>query len=240
MADEIETVSPLAMSAFKRDNQTSAQMLGRIPSMTWRTLHSRSYLSFEVHQRDIVCAAVRYRPSPASHQKVVAQLREETGIDYPVDLPLDVIGSLCGFGFSRERDLVRNLDAPEQPGYLLGGIRVCAALWSGDLRSTMRLRDFADHADGEVRLTLARVAQWYGYRFLFEELSLAETDPELLGQFEYLQVTLGSDGGDPYNAFDDYFSGSPIMVDRQGNPVEVDNPPNWDDDEDYDDEEDDE
>jgi hypothetical protein len=180
---------------------------------------------------------VQYRTSPASHQKVVAQLRAETGIDYPVDLPLDVIGALGGFGFNRERDLLANLEAPEQPGHLLGGIRVCAALWSGDLRSTMRLREFADHADPEVRLTLARVAQWYGYRFLFEELSLAETDPDLLGRFEYLQITLGSDGGDPYNAFDDYFSGSAIMIDQQGEPVEVENRADWDDDE-YDDEED--
>jgi hypothetical protein len=59
-----------AITGFKRRNHTSAQMLGRIPSMTWRTVHSRSYVSFEIHQRDIVCAAVHYRPSPESHQKV--------------------------------------------------------------------------------------------------------------------------------------------------------------------------
>ena len=234
MADDVEPVSPLVMSAFKRQNQTSAQLLGRIPSMTWRTLHSRSYVSFEVHQRDIVCAAVHYRPSPASHRNVVAQLRQETGIDYPVDLPLDVIGTLGGFGFSREQDLIGNLDDPETPDHLMGSMRVLAALWSGNLRHTLRLRRFAADTDPEVRMALARIANWYGYRFLFEDLALTETDPGLLERFECLQVTLGSDGGDRYNAFGDYFSGSPIMVDYNGDAVEVEHPEAWDDDEDED------
>jgi hypothetical protein len=237
MKDHVEPVSPLVMTAFKRNNMTGAQMIGRIPSMTWRTLHSRSYVSFEVHQRDLLCAAVRYRSSPESHQRVVARLNDEFGMDFPVDMPLDAIGTLTGFEFGRERVLGHYLTEPETPGHLAAGLRVFAALWSGDLRETLRLRAFAGHEAPQVRASLCRLANWYGYRFLLEDLAFASTDPDAVSQLEYLQLTLGSDEGDNYNAFDDYFSGVPVMVDRNGEAVATVNPPGRDDDEDYEEDE---
>lgn len=240
VSDDVEQVTPIGMLAFNHDHLTKAQQIGRIPSMTWRTLHSRSYVSFEIHQRDIVCAAVRYRPSPASHQKTVAQLNDELNADFPVDMPLDAIGTLTGFNFSRERGLVNNLTEPENTDYLIGGLRIFAALWSGDLRETQRLRAYTDHPDVKVRIALASIASWYGYQFLLQDLALTETDPDLIDELEDLQITVGSGPGDNYNAFGDYFDGSPVMVDHNGQPVGMVNPPDWDDDEEYEDDEDDE
>jgi hypothetical protein len=237
MSDAPGEAGPIGMLAFKNDYLTGAQRIGRVPSMTWRTLHSRSYVSFEVHQRDVVCAAVRYRPSPASHQKVVAQINEELNGDFPVDMPLDAIGALTGFNFARESGLIDNLTEPESTEYLIGGLRAFAALWSGDLRQTRRLREFTDHPDTEVRLTLARIATWYCYRFLLQDLALAETDPDLIDELETMQMRLGSGPGDNYNAFGDYFSETPVMVDSDGHAVEVVNPPDWDDDYEDDEEE---
>jgi len=108
LRDDMPAASPLVLVAASRRGGHKQQRLGRVPSMTWRTVHSRSYLSFEIHMRELVCAAVRYRPAPNSHQAVVAELNETFGTTFPTDLPLDVIGALTGFGYNREVDLAAN------------------------------------------------------------------------------------------------------------------------------------
>lgn len=225
LRDDIGFVSPLVIAAASRNGNAKAQRLGRIPSMTWRTVHSRSYLSFEVHGRHAICAAVRYRPSPASHHPVVARLNQQLGRDFPHDLPLDAIGALNGFQFTSERQLAGALRDPEDPARLATAIHIHAALWAGDLQRTRRLREFAARPEPEVRLKLGQVAFWYGYRWLAEELALTETDPALREQLEDLVIQGGT--ADTYNAFDDYFAGVPMMVDDSGAPVET-----WSDDHD--------
>lgn len=201
------------------------QRLGRVPSMTWRTLHSRSQLSIEIHTREIVCAAVRYRPSPPSHRAVVRRINEVHGERYPEDLPLDVVGVLAGWEFDVEDDLAHNLDDPDDPDAVSAGLRCLAALWHGDLRRSLALREWAAHPDPAVRANLAMIAHSYGYRFLMQELTLTEPDAG-----ELARLLDHEPGPDAFNAFDDDFGGAAIMVDEDGDPVAT-----WDDDEDDDD-----
>ncbi|ADD43975.1 hypothetical protein [Stackebrandtia nassauensis] len=218
--DDFEAVSPLAMSAFDRERNTKSQLLGRVPSMTWRTLHSRSHLSFEVHSRNVVCVGVRYRPSPVSHHAVVKRINEAFKMGYPLDLPLDVVGALTCFDFLTEDDLEHHLTEPESTGHLASAIRVHAALWHGNLRRSLRLREFAAHPEPSVRNAVLRVAADYNYRFLFEEAALVAASDEPAERLEHFLIV----GGDPdnYNAFGDSFAGQqPIMVDKEGNPVNV-------------------
>ncbi|MGA8112878.1 MAG: hypothetical protein WCA46_04350 [Actinocatenispora sp.] len=231
LRDDVGAVSPLTMMALGRAD--SAQRLGMVPSMTWRTLHSRSYLSIEVHGQELVCASVRYRPSPASHRGVVARLNERTGRTWPEDLPLDVIGALTGYGFDRADDLAHNLEHPDR---IASMVWVLAALWQGDLRRTRRLREYATHPDPAVRRAVVRMASWYNYRFLLYDVALVETDPETLGRIDEV-LTTGGNGPDTFNAFQEYFgNGAPVLVDFDGTAV-----PTWsdgDDDEDGTDDED--
>lgn len=216
---DVDYESPQAVLTAANQRNIQAQLLGRIPSKTWRTLHSRSYLSFEVHTRDVVCVSVRYRPSPSSHHSVVAALNSEYDSHFPADLPLDVVGALAGFQYAREHHLIHNLTQPEHSQQLSAAIRIFAALWSGDLQQTFQLREFCKHEDPDVRLALARVASWYGYRFLLEEIALAETAPDTIASLESL-IIQGSKA-DVFNAFADDFEDRPVIVDRNGEHVET-------------------
>lgn len=218
--DDFEAMAPLVLGAYEREHRLKAQRLGWVPSMSWRTLHSRSILSFEIHARALVCAAVRYRPTPKSHHPVVERINSALNLGYPVDLPLDVVGALTCMDFQTADDLAHLLDEPESDQHLATAIQVFGALWHGDLRSTLRLREFAGHTEPSVRHAVLRVAADYNYRFLIEEVMLTTTDPESLEQLEeYLVVGTNPDN---YNAFGDDFAGQqPVMIDKEGNPVEV-------------------
>lgn len=218
--DDFEAVSPLEMGAYEQQHQLKAQLLGRVPSMTWRALHSRALLSFEIHARGLVFAAVRYRPTPKSHHVVVERLNAALDMNYPLDLPLDVLGALTCFDFLTEPDLAHLLDEPESGQHLATALHVYAALWHGDVRATLRLREFVAHPEPEVRRAVRRVAADYNYRFLFEEAALADPRAEDLEQLERFLIF----GGEPdnYNAFGDHFAGQqPVMVDKEGREVEV-------------------
>jgi len=114
-------------------------------------------------------------------------------------------------------------------------LKALAALWCGDLRSTLRLREYADHPEPVVRRALALVGQWYNYQFLLAEVLLAEDDPRLVAILENL--VLYGPAPDAFNAFDDHFDRVALYVDDDGNPVEVDRRPSGDD-EDHDKDED--
>lgn len=228
LRDDIGSVSPIVALAVARNGGHKQQRIGRIPSMTWRTMHSRSYLSIEIHQRSLVCAAVRYRPAPPAHQAVVAAVNERFDTWFPADLPLDVIGALTGYYYSDEADLIGNLTDPEDPDQLALGLRIISALRCGDLRRTLRIREYASHQEPVVRLALAQIADWYNYRFLFEDLLRHETDPTIAAAITD-RLLRGSDP-DAYNAFGDFFDGEPLYVDEDGNGVAVAD--RWSDDED--------
>lgn len=218
--DDFTALSPLELGGYERQHRLKSQRLGWVPSMSWRTLHSRSILSFEIHARALVCAAVRYRPTPKSHHTVVERINAELNLDYPLDLPLDVVGALTCLNFQSAAELEDNLTDPGSDEHLATAIQVFGALWHGDLRATLRLRQYATHPDSSVRHAVLRVAADYNYRFLFEEVALVTTDPESMEQLaDYLII--GTDP-DNYNAFGDHFDGQvPVMIDKEGNPVEV-------------------
>ncbi|WP_415645850.1 hypothetical protein [Stackebrandtia soli] len=172
---------------------------GRIPSRTWRTAQSRSYVSIEIHNRQIVCAAVRYRPTPVHQHPIVAAFNEATGSDHPHDLPLDVVGALTGFDLTTKRGLEHaETSTPEETATV---VRILAALASGDLASATRLRDYVDHPEPGVRLALAGTAAWYGYRFLLDELAHHEPDPQLRIELEALIIE--GTRPDRHDPFDD-------------------------------------
>ena len=193
------------------------QRLGRVPSMTWRTVHSRSHLSIEIHTREVVCAAVRYRPTPPAHRAVVRRINEVHGGRYPEDLPLDVLGVLAGWNFAVEEDLVHALDDPDDAAAVGAGLRCLAALWHGDLRRCLELREWAAHPDPGVRANLTMIAHSYGHRFLLQELALNATDTDELAGLE--ELLDHAPEPDAFNAFRDDLGGAPIMVDDDGEPV---------------------
>jgi len=234
---DIGAVKPLELMAATKGSLT--QRLGRVPSMTWRMAQSQAYVSIEIHGRELVCAAVRYVPTPASHQATVARLNTDFGTAYPVDLPLDAIGVLTGFDWDTEETLAANLGPDASVGQVAAMVRVMYALRSGDLGGTLALREYARHPEWDVRLALLRVAGWYGDQFMLYEVLCAEQEPDRRTRIENL-IQQGGFGPDTYNAFDDYFSGEPIIVDGAGEPVAAwrDDEDDEDTDDEYDDEED--
>lgn len=230
---DIGAVKPLEMMAATKGKL--AQRLGRVPSMTWRMLQSQAYLSIEIHARQLVCAAVRYVPAPASHQATVRRVNADFETAYPEDLPLDVIGALTGFDWETEQTLAHNLGPDATAGQIAAMVRVMYALRHGDLGATLALRDYARHPAATVRAATVNAAAWYGDTFMAYEMLVGETDPVAREQLLDL-IERGVPGPDTYNAFDDYFSGAPVIVDGSGDPVEA-----WrDDDSDEDDEEEEE
>ncbi|MGH8876549.1 MAG: hypothetical protein ACRD0P_04275 [Stackebrandtia sp.] len=212
--------TPRDTAAYEQASNVKSQQLGRIPSMTWRTLHSRSYLSFEMHLSALACAAVRYRPSPAGHHAVVERVNAALDLDFPLDLPLDAVGALSCLEFIAAADIEAQLEAPESIDHLASTIAAYTALHHGDLAATTRLRDFARHPDPAVRGIVLVMAGAYDYRYLAEELALAGFDEDPVPHFELLQLN----GAEPsvYNAFGERLAEQhPIMVDGGGNPVEV-------------------
>lgn len=225
---DVGFVKPLELMAATKGSLT--QRLGRVPSMTWRMMQSQAYLSIEMHARYLVCAAARYVPTPASHRATVARLNADFGSRYPEDLPLDVIGALTGFDWHTEESLARDLGEDAAAGDVAELVRVRYALRYGDLRQTLALREYARHPEPEVREALLYGAGWYGDQFMLYELLATEPDAAARARIQQV-IEQGGFGPDTYNAFNDYFSGEPVIVDRAGEPVAA-----WRDDDEYDDE----
>ena len=227
LPDDIEPASPLVHSATIDSYRRGQQMLGRVPSMTWRSLHSRSYVSFEIHTRGLVCVRLSYRPAPASHQAVIARCNTAFGLNVLPDLPLDVAGALTGFSYSTEADIIVNVTHPRSPGQLAEGLRLFAAMADGDLEKMMMLRQYASHPEREVRLSVAKIANWYNLGFLFYEVALASADdPDMLDAAEDL-IQVGADP-DNTNVFGDTFHAYPMFVGEDGHT----DPGEWPDEED--------
>lgn len=192
----------------------SQQMLGRVPSKTWRAMHSGSYMSLEIHGRTLVCVRLSYRPAPASHQAVVARCNADFGLDLPADLPLDVVGALTCFPYNTEADIIHNITRPDSPDQLAGGLRAVAALAEGDLEKMMMLRQYASHPDRAVRLSVLKIANSYNLPFLLEEIALAsEGDADILETVDYLiERDIRPDN---QNMFRDHLPG-PVFVGEDG------------------------
>jgi hypothetical protein len=88
--------------------QTAAMDPQRVPSESYRTMHSRSIITLEQTRMGFVIEA-KFRPSP--HPDAVRALNARFETSFPEDLPLDCVGVLMHFaGSLTAEELVRSID----------------------------------------------------------------------------------------------------------------------------------
>lgn len=191
-----EQLSPLAGVVLQR--RYGKQRRGRVPAMTWQTVHSGSYISFEAHRGGPVVICARYLPS--RHVEVVERINSGFGTAYPVELPVDVIAALLGFSLS---SAARFLGPDSDPADVAAEIPIVAALSHGDLEMAARLRRYVSHPSLPVRQTLGQVALDYNYLFLLEEMRLVEQDAQLATLIDRALDNRGNApwGIDPFDNF---------------------------------------
>lgn len=168
----------------RRQRETNRQADGSVWARTRRTRHSRSYLAFELHHDDVFVIDVRY--TPARQTAVVERMNDHFGCDYPVDMPVDVIAALLGFGFDSARDLQNELEVTSEPEALAGLLSLLSALRHSDLSMFRTFRRYMDHPDPGVRTTLWNIFAAYNFESLLEEALLIEEDPKVLEQLRSL------------------------------------------------------
>lgn len=195
-----ESLPMLQLAGISRE---ASQQGDGVPSMTRRTAHSGSYLTFEAHFGQLLVGEVRYRPT--SHPQMVEAMNAAFGSYFPTDLPVDVIGALMGFDFMTidmmEQELARETD----PGNVLGQLQIATALTYGDLDAFARLRRYFDHEDASYRAQALNFLLPYNYEFLLEELVLTEPDAELAGQVQrILNEGISNRHPDAFEGGDDY------------------------------------
>jgi len=153
--------------------QVGAQDPDRVPAETYRTRHTRSQVSFQAHQDELLVAEVRYRPS--RHPAVIERMNAELGTDYPTDMPVDAVGILLGFAFLRADEVRRQLEAADDPGAAAAYVRLLGTLTAGDLPAvTAAMRPLLRHPVRDVRAAVGNVAIAYNLEFLLHELSLLD------------------------------------------------------------------
>ncbi|MCA9710842.1 MAG: tetratricopeptide repeat protein [Myxococcales bacterium] len=182
--DQIPSQPGLVHKIAEHQRLVSEQARGHVWSLTRRTRHSRSYLTIEVHHREVFVAQLRYRPSP--FVEVIEAMNAYFGCDYPTDMPVDAVAALLGFQFDGARDLEVELARATDPEQLAGLLLVLSALRHGDLGAIELYRRYVDHPAPVVRSTLADVAVACNHEVLLEEMSIREPDPDLRAEIEAL------------------------------------------------------
>ncbi|WP_084957019.1 hypothetical protein [Thermoactinospora rubra] len=176
-----EFVSPIALVGAAREFHR--QRPG-VPSMTWRTAASGSYLSIEAHAGLFFVAEARYRPNP--NPSVIEAINAEFGSTFPPDLPVDVAGALIGFDFRPLELWEQELAVEDDPPQILGKLEIATALAYGDLDAVDRLRPYFLHDEPGFRAHALNYALRYNLDFLLEENLLDETDEYLAEQIHKL------------------------------------------------------
>jgi tetratricopeptide (TPR) repeat protein len=179
------------LKVLREQVKANAQAPGRPPSETWRTVHSRSYLTLEQHGQILVLAA-RYRPG--HHGQVVERVNAAFGCAYPTDLPLDVLAVLGDYPVMDTGALEAALDDQDEPEQTAAILRLLGALWHGDLAALTRLGGYLASPERVVRAQAVNLALDHGLDFLVDRLCLTETDEEILGQIEEIADTRLADG----------------------------------------------
>jgi len=195
--DEIPRQPGYVSKIAIRQREVNSQTEGAVWSISRRTRHSRSYLTIELHHRDIFIVEVRYRPAP--HYAVIEDLNARFGCDYPLDMPLDAVAALLGFQFDSAEELVASLDSTAEPNTIAGLLTVLSALRHSDLGVVRYYRRYMDHPEPVVRTTLCNIFAAYNYESLLEEMSVIEPDEEIREQIEDLL-----DNGIPVPRYDPY------------------------------------
>lgn len=200
--DEIPEQPDLTHKISLRQRDVAEQGPGRVWTLTRRTRYSRSYLSIEVHHRELFVVEARYRPSRQA--SVIEAMNAHFGCDYPLDMPVDVVAALLGFQFASAADLEAELDDADEPGQQAGLLLVISALRHDDLGVLALYRRMLDHIDSTVRGTIGDIAMAYNYEALLEEMILREPDPELAEEIEAVL-----DEGIPFEPHDPYADAGP-------------------------------
>jgi len=200
--DEIPDQPGVVHKIAEHQRMVARQEPGHAWSLTWRTRHSRSYLSIEVHHHDIYVAQLRYRPSV--HSEAVETMNTHFGCDYPVDMPVDAVAALLGFQFDGARDLEAQLPTASDPEQLAGLLLVLSALRHEDLGVLELYRRYVDHPATVVRSTVGDIAVAHNHEVLLEEMSVREPDVQLRTEIEaLLDEGIPMIEDDPYAASDE-------------------------------------
>jgi len=154
------------------------QAPGRLRSTSYRSLWSRSSLTFECHPFEAFVAAVRYAPS--RHSAVIHELNTHHGTRLPVDLPVDLAASLLRCAFVEEHTLRAELASASFADPFLA-LALCAVA-PGQTSTIDTLRDLATMS--EMVGPVAQVADAYGYDSLLLELLAEVQDPRIRDALE--------------------------------------------------------
>ena len=174
-----------------------AQQEGGVCRFTRRTLFSGSQVAYELHDKRVMIADVRYRPAP--HGDIVGAFNARFETTYPLDLPLDVVGALYGFAFVTAGEVAQRIADGPAPGQLAALLRASAAIENDGLAAIELLRRFLDHESVAVRGTIFNIALEYRFEALIDDLAAAETHAELAAAIENLQIN-----GMPMHRFDEH------------------------------------
>lgn len=174
--------------------ETAKKQSDGVPSMTWRTAQSRSYLGIEGHRGELLIANVRYRPS--NHPQVIEAMNTEFGCSFPVDLPVDVVGALTGFDFVTIGDTESALAKEADPSGMLGHLEVALALSYGDMDAVERLRRYFDQSSPAYRAHTLNMAGAYHYLWILEEMAVTEPEPKISEQLQRI-LNKGGTGWHP-------------------------------------------
>jgi hypothetical protein len=160
-----------------------AQHDGATARHTRCTLFSRSQMTIELHRNGHYVWELRYVPAP--HGDVIERFNATTGMQLPLDLPVDLACAVHGFEFTSAPSLeARLVDANDDT---IGGLlRVIAAVRHTDVTVTHLLRKYMSHANEGVRRTLASVAIEYNWEFLLEDITAAEAPGALRDQLDHI------------------------------------------------------
>lgn len=172
-----EPLNMLQMAAFGRE---ALKQDDGVPSKTWRTAHSGTYVTIEIHKGALLVAEVRYRPS--NRPQAVADLNARFGSTFPADLPVDAVGMLLGFDFQTTDMTIADVPTVEDLGERLGALQIALAVTYGDPDGLDRLRPYLRHEDPRFRVHVCNMLLDYNYEFLLEELTLTETEAEIAEQ----------------------------------------------------------
>jgi len=196
-----EPLDMLQLTAFGRE---ALKQDDGVPSKTWRTAHSGSYVTVEIHKEALLVGEIRYRPG--NRPEVVADLNARFGSTFPTDLPVDAVGMLLGFDFQTADIAIGDVPTVEDLGERLGALQIALAVTYGDLDGLDRLRPHLTHEDPRFRVRALNMLLDYNYEFLLEELVLAETEATIVEQTQgFLDEGIGARHPDAFEGEgDDY------------------------------------
>jgi hypothetical protein len=153
----------------------------RYPSLSWRTLWSRSVLTVEKHPYGLWVFALRY--APANNVEVFDEVDKLMGRRLPRDLPVDLVGSLLRgsiFDYEHIKDLAQKEDA------LFDRVVLTCAIDPAEMTSFEFLRQMIyENSDNDQALsTLSNVALSYYHDSLLFDIMELTNDPNLVEQIK--------------------------------------------------------